>query len=286
MGIDFHGISWIKYALEGRSRQRVLMLGRQGVQLSNKEFYAVMGRHKGDSDNYAEALLQFVASAAVVHSLDYSDYEGATIVADLGLPIPESTLEPYDLVIDGGTIEHVFDVNEALANCSRVCADGGLIIHILPANNFNGHGFWQFSAEVFFSLYSAANGFDETEVMFVSLDQSTHWFRARVPQFGRRVHMHSSYPTHILVKTRKNFAGYREPKIMQSDYVAQWQDGVPGQAGVNQRTSGLRSLAISALSKLRDYSLTRPFYEWARHHSQGLNRLNPDLERIRISELA
>ncbi len=285
MGIDIHGINWIKHALAGLPRQHVLMLGRQSVQLSPTEFRSITGRTMTEADNYAEALLLQIAQAEHVDSLDYSDYEGATIVADLSKPIPESVLAPYDLVIDGGTIEHVFNVNEALANCIRACAKDGFIVHILPANNFNGHGFWQFSAEVFFALYSEANGFDQTEVMFVSLDQKKHWYRARPPQFGRRVHVHSKYPTHLLVKTRKLFSGYREPRILQSDYVAQWEDGGPGRTGKAQGQTKSRALFLRALSRLRRYTLTRSIYDWARHTSQGLNRLNPDLKRIRVSKL-
>ena len=47
---------------------------------------------------------------------------------------------------------------------SDLCKNGGTIIHSLPSNNNCGHGFWQFSPELFFSLYNEKNGFKNNEM--------------------------------------------------------------------------------------------------------------------------
>jgi hypothetical protein len=79
-------------------------------------------------------------------------HEKATHVVDMNKPL--AIEERYDTVIDAGTIEHIYNAPQALANVSAMCAHQGQILHIGPANIFCGHGFWQFSPELFFSLYS------------------------------------------------------------------------------------------------------------------------------------
>jgi len=66
-------------------------------------------------------------------------------------------------------MEHVFNASQGLKNVTRLCAPGGQIIHSLPANNFCNHGFWQFSPELFFSLYSDKNGYSETEIFLADV---------------------------------------------------------------------------------------------------------------------
>ena len=75
--------------------------------------------------------------------------------------------EKFDTIIDFGTSEHIFNVVENLSNISKFCKNNGIILHSLPANNNCGHGFWQFSPELFFSLYSENNGFSDTEFLFL-----------------------------------------------------------------------------------------------------------------------
>jgi hypothetical protein len=88
-----------------------------------------------------------------VKAIDYSDYEGADIVHDLNKPIPSALENAFDLIIDGGTIEHIFDVRQTMMNLTRMLKVGGRIIHMSPANNYVGHGFYQFSPTFFYDYY-------------------------------------------------------------------------------------------------------------------------------------
>jgi hypothetical protein len=97
---------------------------------------------------------------AEVHALDCSDFEGATVVHDLNVPVPAELWNRFDLIVDGGTLEHVFDVRQSLANIGRMLTTGGRIIHVSPTNNWVNHGFFQFSPTLFYDYY-AANGFVE-----------------------------------------------------------------------------------------------------------------------------
>ena len=93
-----------------------------------------------------------IFKAKSVSSLDNSSYENADEIIDLNLPINKGYKE-FDSVIDFGTSEHIFNVSQCLKNISSLCKINGQIIHCLPSNNSCGHGFWQFSPELFFQLY-------------------------------------------------------------------------------------------------------------------------------------
>lgn len=88
-----------------------------------------------------------------IQALDYSAYEHADIVADLNLPIPDSLKNRYDVIIDGGTMEHVFDVRQDLMNIAGMLRVGGRVLHLSPASNTVNHGFYQFSPTLFFDYY-------------------------------------------------------------------------------------------------------------------------------------
>jgi hypothetical protein len=178
---------------------------------------------------FCEEFLKKDFDAVLVDSYDYSDYEGATHIIDLNKPIvPE---QQYDTIIDCGCLEHVYNAPQALMNVSLLCSDSGQIIHVLPANNFCGHGFWQFSPELFFSLYSAPNGYRETEVFIADLTNKTTWFEVKKPENGRRAEVVSHSPLYVMCRTVKT-ASFSHAKVQQSDYVSLWSDS-PG-ARVNQ----------------------------------------------------
>lgn len=93
-----------------------------------------------------------------VDSIDYFPNEKPSHVLDLNRPLPEELWGRYSLVCDGGTIEHCFDVPEALANVVRLLRTGGLALHVSPLSGWIQHGFYQFSPNLFFDFY-ATNGF-------------------------------------------------------------------------------------------------------------------------------
>ncbi|CAG0938749.1 hypothetical protein BROC_00377 [Candidatus Brocadiaceae bacterium] len=91
--------------------------------------------------------------------IDKSDYEKPTIIHDLNLPVPSGLDAKFNLIVDSGTMEHVFDIRQVLENIIRLCRKSGWIVHFTPASNFLDHGFYSFSPIFFYDLYSA-NGFD------------------------------------------------------------------------------------------------------------------------------
>lgn len=84
--------------------------------------------------------------------LDLSGYEGASVLHDLNTPIPSELRSNYSTVIDIGTSEHIFNISQSIQNLKDLCKTNGYVLIVSPANNWLGHGFFQFSPELFFVL--------------------------------------------------------------------------------------------------------------------------------------
>ncbi len=122
-------------------------------QLSRKESFS---EHGFISDDYLFSALGFSECKA----LDASTYEDADYVFDLNKPNPpDDLLNQWDVVFDGGTVEHVFNIPNAFANIFSLLRVGGRIIHIAPSSNHIDHGFYMFSPTLFWDYYNA-NSFD------------------------------------------------------------------------------------------------------------------------------
>lgn len=90
-----------------------------------------------------------------LYTLDFNDYEHADIIADLNKPIPSEFQGRFNLIFDGGTLEHIFDIKQAMMNISLMLKPKGKIIHLSPTSNYIGHGFYSFSPSLFFDYYLA-----------------------------------------------------------------------------------------------------------------------------------
>ena len=153
------------------SGKTVLTLGKLRVQMTPYQCFVfayrmgikpcVSGREadKGDiaclpeeiGQNEFFRLLGFKAA----YSLDVSDYEGADYILNLGEdPCPEELKNHFDYIVDGGTLEHVYNVPHALENILSMLKVGGKVFHYVPANNNINHGFYQFSPELLDAFYT------------------------------------------------------------------------------------------------------------------------------------
>ena len=184
--------------------------------------------------SYGNGLLR-AAGARDVTVIDASAYEGADVIHDMNQPVGEDLHERFDQVIDGGSLEHIFRPDQALANEMRMVRVGGSAIVWAPANNLCGHGFYQFSPEFFFSAFGDATGFQLESALLVecvypsvSLVQPRRAFRVRSPREVReRVGVLSRRPLMMLIratKTRHLDEPFAEAP-QQSDYEGQWQSG-------------------------------------------------------------
>jgi hypothetical protein len=224
MGIDSHGFNFLKYAHNFGDFGPTVTIGRQSLHLHPRQIRkAFAADSRIASEDYCEGMLTRHFGATRIDSLDASLYENATIRHDMNRPLPESQYGKYQTVFDGGCLEHIYDIPQALKNVSLLCRPGGQILHVLPANSFCGHGFWQFSPELFFSLYSEANGYAGTEVFLANTLCLSHWFRVSRPEQGRRAEIQSLSPMYLLVRTQKQGEHFSHQSITQSDYLHNWE---------------------------------------------------------------
>lgn len=90
-----------------------------------------------------------------VSALDVSDFEGADVIHDLNTPMPASLHGRYDLVFNGGSIEHVFNVPTALSCVFDALKVGGRAAHLAPTSNLIDHGFYSFSPTLLYDYHQA-----------------------------------------------------------------------------------------------------------------------------------
>jgi hypothetical protein len=219
----------------GVSLERVLTIGRQQMHVNSRTLAELMGLH-GTAVSPAEtsALLKqesgfcepFLSriGAGTVDSLDISSYEGATLLHDMNEPLPAAHHNQYSLVIDGGSLEHVFQFPTALANCMKAVRPGGHFLAITPTNNLMGHGFYQFSPELFFRTFTPSNGFDLVKVLVFS-PPCKQWYEVVDPeQLHSRVEVVNNRMTYLLVCARKiEDVPLFTHAPQQSDYSALWR---------------------------------------------------------------
>lgn len=215
MGFDADGVKCLLAAkASGVSFQRVATLGRQelhlsfiALQRSLKMFnldksYAEIEQLFLEENGYAEPLLRMLG-AEEISSIDASPYEGATVLHDMNLIVPSHMKNAFTLVIDGGSLEHIFNIPTAAKNCLEMVQVGGHFLSLTPANNYTGHGFYQFSPDFFFRILSSENGF-AVECLILFESGSNQWYQVSDPaQLRERVIFRNLRSTRFFVLGQK-----------------------------------------------------------------------------------
>lgn len=97
-----------------------------------------------------------------VKALDVSPYEGAEIIHDLTKPIPDSLERSADFILDGSTLDNVFDPATALRNISRLLKPGGRLLAVNLASNH--YSPYTIQSGSWFLDYFAVNHFSDCKV--------------------------------------------------------------------------------------------------------------------------
>src|SRR5262249_6420137 len=151
-----------------------------------------------------------------------------TIVHDMNLPIHDSLKRGYTIVIDGGCLEHIFNFPTAIRNCMEFLDMNGLFISITVTNNFMGHGFYQFSPELFFRVFSRENGFETKSIVLQDSLGGNFFYEVKDPEsVGMRAEAITSGPISMRVVARRISLSqpFSAAFPMQSDYQAAWVTG-------------------------------------------------------------
>ena len=272
MGIDAQGLNCLLYARTFGEFGPTVTMGRQCVHLEQQYLSQKLGiSYRHIFADYCEPLLKQHFGSTIVDSVDAAEYEQATIIHDMNLPFKKSHSK-FKTLIDFGTLEHVFHVPQALSNMWELCEEQAQILHVLPSNNFCGHGFWQFSPELFLSMYRPANGFENTEVYLARTNQRKIWYRVEAPRNGQRVNIRTLGEVYVIVRTVMKKRPIAQFPIQQSDYLDLWSSGEPPPKQVKS------TIAKKLLSRTGVLEIWQSIY-WR------LTGLHPSLTRINISEI-
>ena len=257
------GISWVaapplfSLAKQGECLNDLLCLGRPTNFLSEtqlRRLVAGFGLDWSEADiadissaTYCEPLLRKLGFKSI-RSLDVSGYEDAEIIHDLNDPIPPELEASADCIFAGGTIEHVFNAAQALDNVVRLLRVGGTAVLASPMNGYIGHGFYQYSPELFYRFFEA-NGFEDIRCYLVGRGYPQRWFHVIDPAVaGQRIEFLTDERTEIVVLARKARALAKMVVPQQSDYASDGWMAEPETMAV--RNDSWRTQDASAISKL------------------------------------
>lgn len=214
MALNTNDIKFLLHSrLYGVDFAETITLGRQHLFSNPTEINRLWLNHFGQDfkfepadlkDEFAEPVFRKLG-ASVCDSLDFSAYEKASIIHDLNQPIPTALKNKYSLLVDGGTMEHIFNFPVAIKNCMEMLKTGGHYIGISPANNLMGHGFYQFSPELFYRVFAANNGFKIKKMLInISAGNTVKWYEVMDPQLvNNRVMLCNSHPVFLYVLAEK-----------------------------------------------------------------------------------
>jgi len=235
MGIDIETARFLLARRRDKNCfERCATLGRQHYFVSNRESRALLeefglspavfpGLFTSTYPDYSEPFWEMLGVKTLT-TIDASNFEGATHVHDMNRPIPVDWKEAYDVVCDVGTLEHVFNFPAAIRNCMEMVRRGGCFFTQTPANNYLGHGFYQFSPELFFRVLSPQNGFKVEVCVAVEQGPRRRWFAVTDPEAARaRVTLINSAPVILFVWAKRvEIKPLFSETPQQSDYAAAW----------------------------------------------------------------
>ena len=226
------------------------------LSLKDYKYYSSIGIELSrDKTKFAHSLFVESLGCKSLQSLDISTYQGADIIADLNFEIPPHLRSSFDLVLDLGTLEHLFDVPKSLANIFYMLSEGGVYYSGVVCNNWIDHGFYQFSP-TFFVDFARHN---EKSIKLIDLIltapyQGMQWRLFDLDPLSKNVLFSSSYKLGVIGVLKKlDNAAFRFD-VVQSKYIKLFEE-----SSSPERSRKIPWFGISALCKrLVLYLLTSP----------------------------
>lgn len=144
------------------ARNRNVSLAETEVTLSPQP---ALAQKKYLSDDSLFALLGF----SKLVRLDANNFENVEELLDLNSNVlPDHLRQGFDVVLDFGTLEHVFHLPNCLDLIRSMVRPGGRILHFTPTSNALDHGFYSLSP-TFFADYYSINGYTLNSILLCDL---------------------------------------------------------------------------------------------------------------------
>jgi SAM-dependent methyltransferase len=156
VALPLHALTKLKPLLKGE----VLSLGYPDLDTTAAEIEKLFGykptrfteanKRHGRPDPLPDSEELFERLGVKLSVVDFVKVRGMEKVANLN---EVHNLGQFDLVIDPGTLEHCFNIGQALMNAANAVKLGGYILHLSPMNMPN-HGFYNLSPTLYHDFYS------------------------------------------------------------------------------------------------------------------------------------
>jgi hypothetical protein len=163
-----------------------LCLGVPDFYLTRRELRRALGQDETGADDTEVPATEFFAAIGIrdITSVDIpGSVHAPDLIHDLNQPLPAKLLDRFGLLVDPGTMEHVFDVRAGLTNVVRALAVGGTVIHFVPIYSYNG-GYFSINPNVMHDFYTV-NGFADVRSFVVMYDRYRPFGgRSRVYRYG------------------------------------------------------------------------------------------------------
>jgi hypothetical protein len=138
--------------------------------------------------------------------------------------LPKDWHGKFDFVFDGGSIEHIYNVPQVVENLGVMLKVGGHLALSTCGNNQTGHGFYQFSPEFFYRVFSEQNGWRIKLVMLVEHQMRPPRFWAVVDPktTGKRIEIQTKSQLLIMMLAERVGHPLQFTTPQQSDYSLIW----------------------------------------------------------------
>jgi hypothetical protein len=142
------------------------------------------------------------------------DFHGTPEARQIDLNYPVKLGQQFEVVIDGGTAEHVFNVAQFFATCHEAAAPGGLILHHNPFRGWLEHGFYNFNPTFYWDV-AAANRYEllmlvYTEVQPLRIEQL--FSRERIIEMARAGELGASAMLYAVYRKPAHEAPFAMPR--------------------------------------------------------------------------
>ena len=158
----------------------VMELGSQEIIFGGGRKYTPAEVHKLTGFNFSGG---FPSVEAIYKSIGFETYKCIdsdgrynALVFDLNQDIvmTHGYSDTFDLLTNHGTTEHCFDQLHCFQNIHNLCAEGGIMIHVVPTQGGVDHGFYSYHPK-FFTAMAASNNY-EVIGMWIIVDEGDDLF--------------------------------------------------------------------------------------------------------------
>ena len=259
MGITNNNFKFLVENLNLLKKKKIITIGRQQKYFDITKFFKNKFLKKKfyldnfHEDNYVDNILKKISNNTVT-SIDFSDNRGKTnIKFNLNKVIPKKYHNKYDVIIDGGSLEHILDLKNCIQNYKNLIRKNGHLFIFTTANNYFGHGFYQFSLEFFNNIFSKDNGFKVLDILLCEhnfpgpeLSKKNTWYRPIFDKKNKykRFSIVNDKPLMVYALIKKVDQSKIAFDFIQSDYLERKTK--------KNKVKSLKNLILEKLKKNKD----------------------------------